>query len=565
MIDVGDGILHIRADMEQVKSGLSELQNTVGTKGAAMAGAVGGAVAAATSKLLDMAQSAGSAIAGFVADSIKELWSYSDSIVEMSERTGIGTGALQELGFMARQSGGDLGTLERAIRQMQQSIDDELQLTAKAQEKVIAAEYDYAQAAQSTTDTLNKKAAALEKARAEASGASSEFGRLGLSLESLKAMKPDQQFLAVAEALAKVKDPTERAAIAMDILGARGGTAAISIALHLDELRATYKRLGIEVDDLTLNKMGAQGDAWIALKEQWDTVKFALAVTFIPLLDTFIETMQSVIGAVRGWIKEHPTLTKWIAIIVIAIGGLLAALAAIIPIVTAVAAIIASTFVAAIAAWSAVVVGAIALIGGAITALVVYWDELATACSVAWDWIVKAVTWAYNTITYILGELLYSIYSALIWPVELVAKAWDWLWDKLAWVGNKIAAMWDWLGEKASALWNWIGKVGAASAEMNANMGMGGMGVYAAGGVIKTGMAIVGEQGPELLIGAQGARVYSATDTANMVGGTTINAPITINNPVVRSDNDIREIARQVSHAIFAGTRNEMRLAGVRG
>lgn len=72
-----------------------------------------------------------------------------------------------------------------------------------------------------------------------------------------------------------------------------------------------------------------------------------------------------------------------------------------------------------------------------------------------------------------------------------------------------------------------------------------------------SGLTLVGENGPELVNLPSGSYVNTAKQTAGMGGG--IN--ITINNPSVRSDNDIKEIINQVKQAL--GRQTELARVGV--
>ena len=76
----------------------------------------------------------------------------------------------------------------------------------------------------------------------------------------------------------------------------------------------------------------------------------------------------------------------------------------------------------------------------------------------------------------------------------------------------------------------------------------------ATGGAIKnSGIAVVGERGPELVNLPAGARVSSNRDSAAMMGGrTTINNHITVQvtGRVGANDTEIRDIANKVAKEI---------------
>ncbi len=70
---------------------------------------------------------------------------------------------------------------------------------------------------------------------------------------------------------------------------------------------------------------------------------------------------------------------------------------------------------------------------------------------------------------------------------------------------------------------------------------------FASGGTMsQSGWALVGEEGPELLKLPAGAEVYNAQDTAQMMGGARVEAPVIIH-ATVASDVDIEALAWRVS------------------
>lgn len=119
------------------------------------------------------------------------------------------------------------------------------------------------------TGAIAKMQVALGNAQESAYGAETEFSKLGLSIYDLIGLSPDEQFIAISQALAKIEDPTKRAAIASDIFGksfrelvplmkaAEGGMA---------EFEAEAIRAGAVIDDLTKEKMAKFDDAWESLK-----------------------------------------------------------------------------------------------------------------------------------------------------------------------------------------------------------------------------------------------------------------------------------------------------------
>jgi len=127
---------------------------------------------------------AGSAItAGFIMAG-KSFADFGDRIMKMSQRTGIGAEELSKLDYAAALSGTSLEGLETAVRRMHRTIYD-------AEKTMGTARYS--------------------------------LDQIGVSVEDLKKLSPEDRFFAIAEGLANVRDKGRQAALAQEIFG-RSGT-----------------------------------------------------------------------------------------------------------------------------------------------------------------------------------------------------------------------------------------------------------------------------------------------------------------------------------------------------
>ena len=129
---------------------------------------------------------AGAAIAGAAAVGVKLVGSFlsaSDDIGKMSTATGISTDTLQEWSFAAEQSGINIDTVKNGVNRFSRVLRD-------AQN-----------GSKTATDALDA---------------------LGLSADELGKLTPEQQMLALSDAIKGVENPTERAALAQQLLGRAG-------------------------------------------------------------------------------------------------------------------------------------------------------------------------------------------------------------------------------------------------------------------------------------------------------------------------------------------------------
>lgn len=175
------------------------------------------------------------------------------NLQDMSERTGLSVEALSELGFAAEQSGASIETLEMAVKAMQRFMS--------------------------------------EKGPA-----------------SLKGLAPEKQFEALAKAVAAIQDPTERAAKAMEIFGAKAGTKLLPMIKDMDALRAEARRLGLVMSTEDAAAADKFGDT---LSSLWATLKRGVALlgsAIVPQLQDAAKFIMGIVKAAANWIKENKAL-----------------------------------------------------------------------------------------------------------------------------------------------------------------------------------------------------------------------------------------------------------------
>ncbi len=215
---------------------------------------------------------AGSAITAPLIAFAKASASGSKELLSMSQRTGISVEALSELGYAAQISGSDMETLELGIRKMQ---------------KTIAAA---AMGSKAATDAL---------------------AQLGITIDDLRGLSPDQQFKLIADKLAAIQSPALRAALAMQIFG-RNGTSLLPMlsqgAAGIEAMQEQARRLG-----LTASAAGVQIGAeleetlstlWKVLKKVGSTLGSAIA----PLLTQWANRLIDIVVQGTAWIKQNKDL-----------------------------------------------------------------------------------------------------------------------------------------------------------------------------------------------------------------------------------------------------------------
>lgn len=218
-------------------------------------------------------QALGSAIVAPLIAAGKVFASVGDELFQASQRTGIAIEALSELKYVAEQTGIGFRFFELGIRRAQQQI-------------VRAAE-----GSKSAVET---------------------FERLGLTIESLKGLSPDQQFVAIAEALNKIQDPTVKAGLSLEIFGRYAGTKLLQ-AINLggagiDDMRERAKALGLQI---STKDAAAAAIFTRAMRDLGDVIAnafFRAGAAVAPVLLRWTRSLVGAVVAVNRFISSHKEL-----------------------------------------------------------------------------------------------------------------------------------------------------------------------------------------------------------------------------------------------------------------
>jgi len=217
---------------------------------------------------------AGTAIVGTFGLLIRNYVRAGDEIDKMAKRTGFSAVTLSELRYAAQIAGADINALEKGVKRMSSALFD-------------------------------AENGLMESKRA--------FDALGLSTKDLMAMKPEDQFLTIAEAIGKIENPTLKAALAQDIFG-RSGTQLLPLFAEgkegLKKLREEAHKLGIVFDEEAAAKAAKLQDAQTSLKSSIQGLGFTIAENLIPIITKIVQKITDVIAKITAWTKEHPLLTE---------------------------------------------------------------------------------------------------------------------------------------------------------------------------------------------------------------------------------------------------------------
>lgn len=279
----------IRAGKAYIELGVSNKLEAGLKRAQAQLSAFGGSVRSLGLKFAGV----GAAMLTPLAAAAKIFADYGDSVAKAARRTGITTESLSELQFAAGQSGVEVSSLENGIRRMQRTI------------------YDAGRGTSTATDAL---------------------GELGITVEQLNKLSPEEQFTRLGDALSRIEDDTQRAAVAMTVFG-RSGTEMLPLfengAAGVELLRKEARELGLSLGGEDAAAAERLTDAMSRVKNTMRAVSVTIGAALAPALEAILARVTNVVIAIREWIGRNQGIVTAVATMGAALVGLGAALTAI--------------------------------------------------------------------------------------------------------------------------------------------------------------------------------------------------------------------------------------------
>lgn len=206
-----------------------------------------------------------SALAGGVgiAALAKQAISLGDELQKGAARAGISAGEFSKLAAAAKQADVDVGTLSRGLKEMQKTISEA------------------ASGSKSATDSLEA---------------------IGLSAQRLRELSPTRQLEAIADALNRIPDPSDRARRGAEILGKAYLDLVPALqdgAAGLRALVTEQEKLGNTFSDQQIKRLADADDAIKKLKASWSGFATTL-VSFVAPALTGILNQLSELSAAKG-------------------------------------------------------------------------------------------------------------------------------------------------------------------------------------------------------------------------------------------------------------------------
>lgn len=196
-----------------------------------------------------------------VAEFTKSIIDSGDEIETAAKKAGVGGQAFSELAYAAKQSGIDMGTLSQAIAVMSKNLS--LASTG----------------AKEPTEALRA---------------------LGLNIEYLKGLKPDQQFEVLAQQISKLTTPADKARAEMELLGRAGadlGPLFEQGGIGIEKARQEAERIGAAFSDETLKSLEEAHLSMDRLTTSFQGFAAMLVGNVAPAISTVLDRLS---GAISG-------------------------------------------------------------------------------------------------------------------------------------------------------------------------------------------------------------------------------------------------------------------------
>ena len=236
---------------------------------------------------------AAAAAAAPLAASVKLFSDVGDAVAKAAARTGLTTEAMSELGFAAEQSGSDMEGIEKGVRFMQKAL-------------VSAAEGSAA--------------------------ATDAFADLGISVQQLQGLTPDEQFARIADGIAAIQDPARKTAAAMKIFG-KGGADLIPMLSEgskgIEALRQEARDFGISLGGKDAKAAEVLNDTLNRMSKAARGVVLQIGAALAPVVTDMAQTLARVAAATSKWVEANRPLVVTIAKTIAIVGAVGAALVAV--------------------------------------------------------------------------------------------------------------------------------------------------------------------------------------------------------------------------------------------
>ncbi|MHB8084787.1 MAG: hypothetical protein ACYDHZ_03095 [Dehalococcoidia bacterium] len=259
--------LVIGAKMDEAQKGLNQLQGSVDQFNGHLS-----TMGSLVSNLLPAVTVAG-VVYGFK-QMMESSAQYGDAVMLMKEKTGLSVEMIQKLKYGTETTGTSIDDLAVGMRNLNKVLADAF--------------------------AGNKEAIKF-------------LENLGLKIDDLEKMNPDQRFMAVATAIGQIKDIAVESTAAIGAFG-RSGPDLIPLINNLDKIFAyADKNLNI-MSEKDIQNLADGAKAIVDLDTQWNALKNSLATTIWPTLKPLLDDIRQLIQLLVNAKNALDSVNSWMDI-----------------------------------------------------------------------------------------------------------------------------------------------------------------------------------------------------------------------------------------------------------
>jgi hypothetical protein len=168
---------------------------------------------------------------------------------------------------------------------------------------------------------VSKLSKAIFEANNGSKTAKDAFVALGLSLDSISGMSPEQQFRVIAQALAGVENPTKKAALAMEIFG-KSGAELLPFIDQLKDSEQAARNFGLTISASAAKAADQLGDSLTVLWASAKMVTFEIGAAMAPAVESVSQSLTKGASALASFVRENQSLVTTAAGTLAVIAGL---------------------------------------------------------------------------------------------------------------------------------------------------------------------------------------------------------------------------------------------------
>lgn len=154
---------------------------------------------------------------------------------------------------------------------------------------------------QNLEGALQKVSVVLGDAAAGSATAQKAFANIGLSVDDLLKLAPEDQFRAVAKAIGDIQNPAAQAAAAVDLFGRSGVELLPLFASNLEEIEARAARLGIVLSQDQTAAVEEMNDALDLVRKTFDGIIGQVTANLAPVVTALAEEFLSFVESFNGF------------------------------------------------------------------------------------------------------------------------------------------------------------------------------------------------------------------------------------------------------------------------